>query len=154
MKMKRFLSLFLTLILLLSFTGCGKVKYKATMYSNVNDLVYATFLAENRVGGYGVEEKTFIIEDKETYDLIFIEDSLDVDFDSEVVYLYIFFDCYTREYYLYDITMKEEAVTIRYYMLPSIKNGTIRGYDRCMAVKAKKTGATRVVFNEKISRIL
>lgn len=140
------------------------------MYSTSEEWILTSFLKDNKVRGayyknpdyvdgaddsgdeYYYDEtspnyRVFIINDQETYNAIFKEDALTVDFDKETVYLYIFADVHPdREYYIHDISFEEEKLNIYFKLEHSNKKGATAPYQRCLIVKMDKNNASTVEF--------
>lgn len=125
MTKAKFLSLILVLLTILSlFAGCSSNnKYNAVLYSNTTEWIDETFLNDNRVKAYYLNEnyidgqsdpndkyiydttspssRVFTVSDEAEYNRIFSNSPLDIDFEHEMVILYIFSDVYpAREYRL------------------------------------------------------
>lgn len=95
-------------------TGCSNNKFNAALYNNVSECINETFLKNNRVKAYYLNEnyiedqsnpndkyiydttsqssRTFIVYDEEEYNRIFSYSQLNINFDKEMVILYIFSD--------------------------------------------------------------
>lgn len=122
-------------MLLCFFIGCSDSKYNAKMYSKCNDWIKQDFLENNKVRGASYfnpdyvegnddvekfyrdnsspKSRTFIITEEETFHQIFLENKLDVDFDKEMVILYIFSDVNpSRNYDIKTISLKNEVLNI------------------------------------------
>lgn len=146
--------------------GCSN-KYGAKMYSNSNDWIQETFLSNNKVSGAYYEQaeadgsyshyyddtspkfRLFVIENETTFNSIFIEDKLKVDFEYEVIYLYIESDENTNsKYKISKIELKNEKMSI-YYKLKRKNKNTTAPYQRCLIVKMKKNDAKEVEFIKK-----
>jgi len=142
--------------------------YNAIMYSKHNSWINPSFLADNKVSGafyknenYNEDDssnkyyeditspksRTFIIKEQETFDLIFSETDLEVNFDEEIIVLYIFADSegYLK-YYITNILMEEPKVTIYYKLERSDKKGATQPYQRCLIVKMDKVNVEEVEF--------
>jgi len=172
MKFKR--NLFLQAILLIVcgiVSGCSSNKSTAKLYSNSKEWVLPSFLENNKVGGafyknpnyvegqdeldeeyYYDEEspasRTFIITDREKYNTVFVEDSLKVDFEKEMVILYIFPDVYSREYQLEELSVNDQIVTVKYKLESSDKKDATAPYQRCMVLKMEKSDVLSAEFIE------
>ncbi len=170
MKIARVIVLVLGGIMFFSFfTGCSNNKYDAEMYSASEEWILTSFLAENKVkGAYyknpdyvegfddtseeyyydetSPENRTFIIKDQETYNTIFRQNALTVDFDEEMVYLYVFADIYpNRTYYIEKISL-EEKVYIYFRLEKNNKKDASAPYQRCLIVKMVKNDISNVEF--------
>lgn len=175
--MKKLNIMALGLILLIAFSvfaGCSVKKYNAEMYSKSKDWVKTSFLEDKKVRGayypnpdyvegsdnptekYYYDEvspknRTFIIDNQETYDMIFNENALAVDFEKEIVYLFIFADVSPSRYYYIDRISLEEDKVVIYYKLekkyPPVGDATAP-FQRCLIVKMKKLNLSNVEFIE------
>ena len=150
-------------------------QYNATMYSKARKWIHEDFLDNNRVRGasyinkeynpdmiydeenwvekyiYDKESpknRTFIIKDEITFNNIFKENSFDVDFDKEMVILYMVSDVCPRECYILNILNDDDILTIQYMHKFSNAYDTVQPYPRCMVVKMKKMNITGVEFIE------
>ena len=145
-------------------------KYNAVMYSTSKDWILTSFLEDNKVKGayyknpdyiesendsvdkYYYDEtspahRTFIVDNQDTYNTIFKENALRVDFNKEIVYLYIFADIYpSRKYFIDNILLEEEQVNIYYKVEKNNKNDASAPGQRCLIVVMKKTNTSNVKF--------
>ena len=103
MKKSRFIAVFLAMIAIVcSFAGCSdKQKYNVKMYNISSESIDEEFARENRISGssfdYANESsevhnsdelppfRTFVIKDKQTYDCVFKDQPIVVNFDKEVI---------------------------------------------------------------------
>ena len=163
-------------------TGCvsvsgmySKLKYGAKMYSKCNEWLLPSFLDEHKLLGVayknpdyveGVDDyseqyytdyeapinRTFIVNDEEAYDKIFKENTLKVDFDEEIVFLYIFADCSpSQKYIIDDISVESEKVSIYFQFNSNFRSligyiGSTSPYPRCLVVKMDKIDVDNVEF--------
>lgn len=147
--MKRIITFGMVLLLIFGlFTGCSVSKYNAKMYSNAKDLLLPSFWEDNKA----TVPNTFVIADKETFDLVFDKDKLDVDFDKQMVCLYIFSDTSpsSREYILDGISVEDGKTTIYFKLTKSNKKDAVQPYKRCLAVIMDKNDTSEVEFIERI----
>ena len=148
-------------------------QYNATMYSYANDWIKEEFIYNNKVTGasyknkdynpelecddenwvdkyYYYDEKpntrTFIITDEKMFNEIFTENSIDINFEKEMVVLYIESDVCPRDCYLLSISNNNGKLTFKYMHKFSTGNDTVQSYPRCIAVKMKKMDITSVEF--------
>ena len=96
------------------------------------------------------ESRTFIITDRETFDSIYVEDALEVDFDKQMVILYLHLKS-TGRLKCYDIDkikIDEKQATIYYKKKEdhSNKKGGSGRYKWCTTVVMKKMDITSVEF--------
>ncbi len=173
MKKVNIVALGLVLLMAFSvFAGCSVKKYDAVMYSKSKEWVKTSFLEDKKVRGayylnpdyveglddpvekyYYDEEsprdRTFVIDNQDTYDMIFNENALAVDFEKEIVYLYTFADVYpTRNYYIDRISLEEDKVVICYKLEKKNVNDSTAPFQRCLIVKMKKLNLSNVEFIE------
>ena len=173
MRKIKFISLGLVVLIFFSvLAGCSCNKYNAVMYSQSKEWILQSFLDENRVRGVfyvdpdaivgpdgpqGYTDKTspseriFIIDNQDTFNDIFKENTLTVDFEKEIVYLYIFNDCSPRKYFIKNIKIEGEQLYI-YYRLERRYDGrrdSVEPYQRCLTVVMEKTDTVSVEFIEK-----
>ena len=102
------------------------------------------------------ETRSFIITDQETFDSMFVEDAIEVDFEKEMVLLYMFRTgaSTSRNYKIEEITVEEGemsiSVTYAWNWDVDVKGvaNNIYPYHRCMAVKMKKAEVTTADFIE------
>ena len=172
MKKTKFIALGLVAVTFFCLlTSCSTIRYNAVMYSKSKNWIDESFLENNKVRGafyknpdyteniyddtvekyYRDEtsprDRTFIIDNQDTYDTIFKANTLSVDFDKEVIYLYIFADMYSaRKYFISNISLEDEQVNI-YYKLEkeTTTDGSAPG-QRCLIVVMKKTNTSSVKF--------
>lgn len=141
------ITIIVSMLLILSvFTGCSVSKYNAKIYSNAKDLLLPSFWEDNKAN----VPNTFVITDRETFDLVFDKDKLDVDFDKQMVCLYIFSDTSpsSREYILDSISVKDGKTTIYFKLTHSNKKDAVYPYKRCLVVIMDKTDTSEVEFVE------
>lgn len=167
--MKKLILFIFACVLCFFIIGC-KNTYGAEIYSQSNDWIHESFLDENRVNGVSYlnkdynesidsiddkyiyddtspDTRTIVIDNEQEYNRIFKPGYLDVDFNSEIIYLYIFANTSPFEaYYIDKISVDNERVTI-YIKLEyrNIKDSTMP-YQRCVIEKMLKTETTKVLF--------
>ena len=138
-----------------------------TFYGYANDWVGEEFLNENRVfyayypdneseGEFFLElneprTKTFIVTTEEEYRNLFPSDPIDVDFEKEMVILYISATAYpqkTREHYLKKAVLCDDVLTVTVKPEPNGEEILDYGgtYPRCFALKMEKAEITEVIF--------
>lgn len=132
-------------VIVCACTLSGCVKYNAEMDSYANPYVSVTFVKETE------SNSTFIFTEKEEFDKVFTRYEGVIDFDKKMVLLYIFFDCYQRNYYLKSIDIKEQVLTVQYKLEPALpgKHDAVQGYKRCLMVTLDKQDITSAQFLEK-----
>lgn len=170
--MKKVILSLISIIIGLSFlVGCGGNKYNAVLYSHAENWISEDFLDENRVKAYypnkdyvegesdpwediiydneSPDSRTLIISNQDEFGKIFTKYDSTVDFERQIVILYIFGDVYpSRDYYLKKLILKEQALKI-YYRLEN-RNGddATAPYQRCLMVKLDKLDIVAVNFEE------
>ena len=130
------------------------------------------FLKENRVKGYYLNEnyvegvsdvsdkyiedtespssRTFIISNKDEFNRIFSKTQIDVDFEKEIVILYIFSDVnpYRKNYNLKGIKRQNTNLTVQIELEKSEKDDSTMLYQRCLVLKMRKVDIDCVEFEE------
>ena len=170
MAKSKFISLGLVLIMIFSLlTGCSTNKYNAVLYSNANEWIDETFLKDNRVKAYYLNEnyiygesdpsdkyiydtttpssRVFIVTDEDEYNRVFSNSPLDIDFEQEIVILYIFSDVNpTRDYKLKKIEVNDEILTVKTELERKDVDDTTMPYQRCIVIKMNKVEINEVKF--------
>lgn len=169
--MKRILTTALVAIMILFLlTGCTITKYNAIMYSQANDWILESFLEENKVcNAYyknpnyiqnsndtsdeyyydktSPNDRTFVIDNCDTYSAIFKANALTVNFDKEIIYLYIFADFYpNRNYVIDNILLEKEKINVYFKLENGDKKDATAPYQRCLIVVMEKTDTSSVEF--------
>ena len=165
--MKKWFSKILCGIMLLlmafAFSGCKENKYNAILYSDCNEWFTAEFLENNKVYGAYYENPDYIEGEsdinergyydkvspkqrticvtEETFNAMFLPNTLQVDFSKQAVWVYVFTANYStsREYYIEEILENDKGITISYKLQASNKKGAVRAYQRCLVVTMDKT---------------
>lgn len=179
MKKLRFIAVFLAMIAIVcSFAGCSdKQKYNVKMYNISSESIDEEFARENRISGssfdYANENessevhnsdglpsfRTFVIKDKQTYDCVFKDQPIVVNFDKEVIVLYTFTDCYRNRNYTVDkIVVDNTNLVVNYKLDISFweqvsslfvpVEDASGPFQRFLALKIEKTDITEVKFKE------
>ena len=170
MKKTKILSLGLMLITIITLlTGCFNNKYNANLYSNATEWVDETFLKDNRVKAYYLNEnyidgqsdpndkyiydaispssRVFIVDDETEYNKIFSNSPLDIDFEHEMIILYIFSDVYpAREYKLKKIEINGKVLTVKIESNHKNVDDATMPYQRCTVVKMNKVEINEAKF--------
>ena len=173
-KLIRLCGIVICLSLLFPFGGCGGDKYNAVLYDNVNEWMNKEFLKENKTYGacylnenYNENEddwneqilidktspqsRAFVTKEKEEFDKIFSSFPIEVNFEKEIILIYIFTTVYlSRPYKLNSINVQNQVVIIEYEMEKA--NGTTDTSmpgQRCFAVKMNKLEITAAEFTVK-----
>ena len=99
------------------------------------------------------EDRTFIIGDQETFDSIFKENTLEVDFDNEIVLLYIFSDAISKNKYIIDsISVQSGRVNIyfklKFNLISHLMLTGILPYVNCLVVKMDKIDVENAEFTK------
>lgn len=154
---------------LFALTACGKIAYNAVLYSHAQEWVDEEFLKENRVCAYypnddyiegendyiyvddAPSELTFVITEQAEFDEIFTKYMSSVDFNNQLVILYILSDVYAlRDYQLKDIKLENDVLEF-YYELERKKNNiqdASMPYPRCFMLIMDKVNFSDVRFIE------
>ena len=169
MKNKVFaLFVFIAFICLLS--GCNDNKYNAVIYNNATEWISEEFLKENRVKAYYPNEdhieyedgyspeyiydeespafRTFIIQDEEEFKRIFSKYEGTIDFENEIVLLYIFPATSSRDYYIKKMDYENQVLTVQ-IKKQSRQNNKADGdlpSQRCLMIKMEKLEIDSVNF--------
>ena len=173
MKKLRFIAVFLAMIAIVcSFAGCSdKQKYNARLDIIPRSLIRPEFEKENKVCAYYPDEnysegedipsyiyykdepssRTFIIRDKETYDNVFTDESLLVDFGKETIILHIIVKTNARKVLLDKVTVKDDRVSIAFKeekYRDGIQDSIMTG-PAYLVIKIEKTDIRKVEFIDK-----
>ena len=160
-----------------SSVGCAnsfsEIKYNAKMYDHCNDWINPDFLESNKISGAfypdpeydennpdhpnkyyqeksDIKTRTFVINDKETFEQIFLPNTLSVDFENETAILYIFSEVHGYlDCYISDVSVEGEKATIYFKYEFSEGNGATMPYARCLVVTMEKTNISTVEFIKK-----
>lgn len=171
MTKAKFISLILVLLSVFSlFAGCSNNnKYNAVLYSNANEWIDETFLNDNRVKAYYLNEnyidgqsdpndkyiydttspssRVFTVSDEAEYNRIFSNSPMNIDFEYERVILYIFSDVYPeREYRLKKIEVNGEVLIVKTKLEQKNVDDAAMPYQRCIALKINKVEINEVKF--------
>jgi hypothetical protein len=188
MKKTKLTAVLLVLTLLIgALCSCRDIlsirEYNAQMYP-ATDMLLSSFVDEHRVGGLiyenpdyveGVDDRqdkyycditspnfwAIIIKDREEFDKAFKENSLDVDFDTEMVLLYIFSSSIAESRYIIDMVAVDRDKACIYFgaeknVFQSVwyrltfRAGWSAPRQACLAVKMNKADITSVDFIENI----
>ena len=154
MKKLRFIAVFLAMIAVVcSFAGCSdKQKYNVKMYNASRKEINEDFIEAEDLS----KDRTYIIRNEETYDVIFANDSYMVDFNKETLVLFAFWDVYPMHSYVLDkVTVNGEKMNVDYRLKLSLweqlfdhGNDASGPFQRFLALKIEKTDITEVKFKE------
>ncbi len=153
-------------------------RYNATLYSNANNFIDTEFYYNNKlydthylnpnyVEGVtpesekmiryldGPYSRTFIITTKEEYDEIITNEQLAVDFEKQMVVLYMFSISYPNlEYHLRNIYINDDILTIKYkagdYDWNDRNNHLPYSYARCFLITINKLDIKEVKFKQEL----
>lgn len=155
------------------------LRYRTKMYSYCNEWLDPTFLENNMITStridnpnYNEDEalspenpkyfgppddvpstRTFIITEKEAFDKIFTNSPITINFDKEIIILYMFGSVYPdrQNYKLKKIEVEGDTATV-YFKLDKRPwdNGknAVMIWHRCMVVKMKKIDISTVTFTK------
>ncbi|MBE5963769.1 MAG: hypothetical protein E7252_02350 [Lachnospira sp.] len=171
MRKIKFVIIGMVLLMLFVFLkSCYNDKHGAEIYSKSNDMILTSFLENNKVkGAYykdtnydenakdstdryyydeaSPESRTFLIKDQETFEKIFVKNAFDVNFEQEILCLYIFADIYpNRKYVIDNVTIEEKHATIYFRIESNNKKDVAAPYQRCLIVKLKEKDISSVEF--------
>ncbi len=152
MQKLKFTAIVLIFIMLFStLTGCSVKKYNAVLYERANDWVDEDFFKENKVRAYYNTHgdayelqrneplsRTFIITTREEFDRIFPEYPHSVNFDSQIMILYIFADdTDSVKFELRLMKLRDKVLTVKigFDALPPDKFGSARVGPVLMLIK-------------------
>lgn len=150
----------------------GIKKYNAVMYSHAEGWLKQEYMEKNRLRRGNImyfsgeddldptevkyvevddnypDERTIIISSQEEFNKAFRKCNYTVDFEKEIVILYIFSDCNTRDYYLKKVTLEDKTLNIEYIIeeAPPLSIGSVEPYHRCFMVKINKIEFDTVNF--------
>lgn len=158
------INLLIFIVFILVLCGCNN-KYNAVLYNHADKWISEDFLDNNRVKAYyrnenyieGEDDKyiyddeaprsrTFIITDQDRFSEIFSKYDKSIDFDSELVVLYIFSDVSPRDYKIKKIYYENQALTIQIKLENTNKKDSVMPYQRCIMIKMKKLEIESVNF--------
>lgn len=160
------------------FLTYSPLRYRSKLYSYCNDWIEPAFFENNRLDvsyknpDYNEEEpagpdnprylaipeglpeeRTFIITDEEAFNEIFAESPLEVNFDKEMIVLYMFIDGVPsiQNYSIKKIEVEGDTATV--YFKSDKKpwddrDDAVKPWHRCMVVKMKKMDISTVTFTE------
>lgn len=164
--MKKIFITMLTAAVFCMTAACGNVRYNALIYDNAQSEMKKEFLEANLTqnayygdGGYAGEScpKSIkhVVKDQETFDGIFAEAWIDIDFEKEMLVL-CFFTCYYmgRPYEINKISVDNQALEIKVksvrpkgcFAYPSIPDASTP-MQRCFAVKMDKLDIEEAEFS-------
>ena len=156
-NLKRFMFVAFAFILLLNLASCNNNKFNAKVYSKVNDSV-----REEAFNKYNInlepeetsipKNRTLIINNKELYDEIFNSDSIECDFTTDVIYVYVYVSVYpSNEIKIVNIKNENDILEIDF----KDKSGNMfvgtacEPYARWIAVTMANTNSNKVEFIKK-----
>ena len=178
MKNMKITALILILSTVFSLVGCSDCDedvfentYNATLYSMANDWIDEGFLYENRVKAYYLNEnyiegesdpnesiiydesspsfRTFIIKDQKTFDGIFIENSLAVDFEKQIVILYISSNVYpSRTYSLKKMSVDNQVLTVQLELEYKEVDDASMPFQRCFVIVMDSVDISEVIVDK------
>ena len=184
MKLKRILVFGIILVLIAAtllttvLLTYSPLRYRAKMYSYCNEWIDPAFLESNKLSipyrnpNYDENEgpstenpvyfedatlpsnRTFLITDEETFRKIFTASPIKVDFEKEMILLYMFGDSSlpTRNYEIKEIEIENDTITVCFKLVSNRKpwekrkKAAVMTWHRCVAVKIKKIDISTVTF--------
>ena len=162
--------LVITIICLIIFYD--QIIYNAKIYSQSEDLLLPEFLCANKVRGafylnpdYDPNDKssneyyreknapknrTFIVKEERIFKEMFKENTLEINWDKEMVLVYIFPDENPyRKYKLQSITVSDGNIKVYYKLDSGFNKDSTAPYQRCLIVTMKKQTVQNVEFIKK-----
>ncbi len=146
LKTKR-LCILLTVIMLFSVlvgSGC-KTPYNIVFYDKVSGWINNDFAGLSILNEQQSEHKnrgTFIVNNKEEYDKIFIEGitQLDIDFNTQMIVVFVYVSYLAQPNYLEDAYVRNDKliINLEYERLPEGTMGLVNPYWRWMVFKMDK----------------
>ena len=158
MRKVKFIAVVLIFIMIFStLTGCSVKKYNAVLYERAIDWVDEDFLDKNRVKGYYKNKdyregerlyifehnaplsRTFLITSKEEFDKIICEFPDSIDFDKEIVILYLYYpDMGGGSLNLKQIKLRDGILTVKINFVPAKGDTGSMPTPSCMMIKINK----------------
>ncbi len=171
MRTAKFVATVLVLIMSIGlFTGCFNNKYNAVLYddqfASVKKWINEDFLVENRVNGYYRDENdelihitdkkspiVHILTEEEMYNEIFTDCSLEIDFEKQMVILYIFSDHDQRNFRLKSTYVDGTVLQIKIERYRSEKQDHIPdSYQRILMIVMDEVAITDVCIDITLSQ--
>ena len=158
--MKKVIKIIAIILLIATVVGVlmtlPATRYGAKIYSDIDELLLPSFKENSTIYHWhdnttAPYSRTFIVADKETYDAMFEEGAVNVNFEKEMILVYTFNDNYatgSRRYYLNKISVNEGKATVYVRLQNHIGKDAVAPYQRWIAVKMKKADITSVEFME------
>lgn len=153
MKLKRTLIFGIILLLIVATLLAtalliySPLRYRANLYDYCNDWIEPTFYMTD------LADEPFIITDEGVFHAVFIDSPFKVNFDKEMVIVYMDITSApsSRGYYLKKIEVEGDTATV-YFKSDKMpwdnRKDAVRPWERCMVVKMKKLDVSTVVFTE------
>lgn len=152
------------------FTGCFNNKYNAVLYDDqfgsVKEWINEDFLVENRVNGYYRDKNdelihitdkkgpiVHILTEEEMYNEVFTDCPLEIDFDKQMVILYIFSDNDQRNFRLKSTSVNDNVLQIEIERYRSEKNDSVWTYQRCFMIVMDKLEVTDIQIKIELSKL-
>ncbi len=156
-------SLVLCLGVLAGCNNRNNVKYNAVLYDNAVDWIDETFASNNLVRGAYYEDiqgepepeiplpysRYFIVKSETEFNEIFKEDSLDVDFETQMVIVYTLRIEYRNPAELRSVSLDGETLKITYgiELIPHT-GSACQPFQRWFVIKMNKLDISSVTFSE------
>ena len=149
MKLKRILIFVIALLLTagILFTTAwlaySPLRYRARLYDCCNDCIEPMFYVTD------LADEPFIITDESVFNAVFIDSPFKVNFDKEMVIVYIYTtgEPSSRGYYLKKIEADRDTVNIYFESDKKPwdnRKDSVRPWERCIVFKMKKLNVTTV----------
>ncbi|MFA5676541.1 MAG: hypothetical protein WDA65_08490 [Christensenellales bacterium] len=163
---KRIVALGVFLIIVIGlFSGCGNDnKYNAVLYSDATVWMHEDFLIENLTrdavyDGIPLDDPlypkniTHLIQSKEDFDKVFTEFPTELDFEKEMLCIYIFSCNYMGlSYEISEMSLEDNMLKIEVnFVMPGFgaSGSATVPKQRCLAVKIDRLDIETVEFSEK-----
>ena len=144
------------------FAGCGNNKYNAVLYDNAAEWIHEEFLQENLTKGAKPLEsdvpdddadlpdfKTHIVTDIEKFNAIFKDFTPEVDFEKEMLIVYICTNIYMgSNYKLSSINLSDSIlmVKVKRQTTGKVAHAASSPQQRCFVIKMDKNNIVTVNF--------
>ena len=153
MKLKRILIFGTVLVLIAAtllttvFLTYSPLRYRARLYDCCNDCIEPMFYVTD------LADEPFIITDEGVFNAVFINSPFKVNFDKEMVIVYIYTtgEPPSRGYYLKKIEADRDTINIYFKSNKrpwDDRKDSVRPWERCMVVKMKKMDIPTVTFTK------
>ncbi len=163
------IGLFLLIAFIWILCGCEGEKYNALIHNQAEKWISEDFLNENRVKAFYINEtyiegesepsskyiydesapsfRTFFITQQMEFIQIFSKYNEYIDFENNMVLLYIFSDVNPgRDYYIKNIKYENQVLTIHIKLENKKSNDSTAPYQRCLMIEIEKLEIDSINF--------